>query len=1203
MAEQDWATIATSFNGLDNDRKVQTLQKLTDFLTSIALSSLEDPDPILNILKTALKSSNSQIYAAGLACIPHYLPVLVPLRNRTRPALSANGATSPSPSVSSSSSSFPLNKSTSSGPGSQALLKSSMNALLVTVLDRMGDPKEKVRDLAKQSVVAAARASLCFGIGSSTAPSKLQRSQGSSASISSSKMLSANEDRNEAPYQLFDKLFLSTGLQSKVARTRATCIQALMEIRQEHSKPPLPLRSLTPTLVTLLEDQDAGVREAAKRAVMEIFGGRDVSDAARVDLKKELTLKGVRKNTLESILDHLVNATQSNVTSPPLPSSPLAKDEAEAPTSRHHPGRPPSRTGGPSHLPRPASRAGSSRGVGTSAGSSALPPPVPSEPSGGNSEGFTPASASEPSPVFIASAKDLDNEIAKMLPAWEGKETEHNWMHRDSHIARLRGMIKGGVYQKFPDTFIQALRQVEPGVLKTLFSLRTILCIATCRLISEMSEMMKQAFDPFVESYLINLLGMAGQTKKIAAQASQVAVTSILKNSSYHTKQLQHLWNLMGEKNVQARQYAIAHVKTVVEVHARKHRGAIESGGGLDFLQKLLKKGIADANAGVRETARASFWLAHEIFPAMTAQLLSTLDSATQKQLEKANPNKNAGPTSVVTALAAPPKRPSVRDMINKSKINGPARTTSSSLKKAVAVPLPPSPSASSPPPPASPPQSPKSAVSVTSSRAAAAATFNITPIKKRNASSPAVSPNSKNRTRVPDNQKFAGSPSPLRPRSSPKAATVATPSSILTVAAALAQGPSSPKSPQSVSHDQNSLVGGSISREESVGSLNSLSFGTTAAPERPRNLMDLSIDEPIVADALQAQAEQAEQTAERLLELVDPDEDEGFFPRSGRGEPPAGALPNFHSKRHGGSRSGSIPPEYEMDFEDSLLDEKPINTGARNDWWEKSIATRNSSPATSPTHAPQKADIDILLQDLKTPRPQLATLSTLGRISMDFPYPDSGQANDAREQESINLWDDGRCFLRLFEGLSHVLRSTQDRDLKQSSLSVLKKLVLYQFSCFSGYEMELFALLLQVQLDDNKAILAGVESVTDSVLDKIEPLYGLSALRSSLQNLLKLYAQSPDVTRSYSLALKGLGSLFTRLPAEVLEEEIPRVRALISQALNDTGHPDLRLSAVNCIVAAHTVLQDDNKLFSIFQGLTKHQEQLLTYYFARAAA
>ena len=73
-----------------------------------------------------------------------------------------------------------------------------------------------------------------------------------------------------------------------------------MHLRRAHHL--FPIRPYLPALVEALEDTDGTVRECARQSVVELFTGPGVTDAARADLKKEMTKKGVRKTIVDSVL-------------------------------------------------------------------------------------------------------------------------------------------------------------------------------------------------------------------------------------------------------------------------------------------------------------------------------------------------------------------------------------------------------------------------------------------------------------------------------------------------------------------------------------------------------------------------------------------------------------------------------------------------------------------------------------------------------------------------------------------------------------------------------------------------------------------------------------------------------------------------------------------------------------------------------------
>jgi CLIP-associating protein 1/2 len=69
------------------------------------------------------------------------------------------------------------------------------------------------------------------------------------------------------------------------------------------------MRPYLSLLVDCLEDTDPHVRDCARHSIVELFLGPAVTDAARADLKKEMTKKGVRKTIVDSVLMKLLNGT------------------------------------------------------------------------------------------------------------------------------------------------------------------------------------------------------------------------------------------------------------------------------------------------------------------------------------------------------------------------------------------------------------------------------------------------------------------------------------------------------------------------------------------------------------------------------------------------------------------------------------------------------------------------------------------------------------------------------------------------------------------------------------------------------------------------------------------------------------------------------------------------------------------------------
>lgn len=163
-----------------------------------------------------------------------------------------------------------------------------------------------------------------------------------------------------------------------------------MQIRKQHHM--FPLRPFLPHLVDALEDTDAHVRDCARQSIIELFSGPSVTDAARADLKKEMTKKNVRKTIVDGVLSKLLGGGNGIDSSP---QSPVGSENGDAksnyvPPSLALQGRKASGAG-PVALPRTINVSSTSRPPSRAAAE--LPaPPTP------NTEGSTTA---EVRPVYV----------------------------------------------------------------------------------------------------------------------------------------------------------------------------------------------------------------------------------------------------------------------------------------------------------------------------------------------------------------------------------------------------------------------------------------------------------------------------------------------------------------------------------------------------------------------------------------------------------------------------------------------------------------------------------------------------------------------------------------------------------------------------------------------------------------------------------
>lgn len=217
-------------------------------------------------------------------------------------------------------------------------------------------------------------------------------------------------------------------------------------------------------------------------------------------------------------------------------------------------------------------------------------------------------------PLYIHSHREIDDMTREMTPDFEGRESEQNWTLREKHVMTLRRLTRGNAPHTYPQQYLAAIKTLLDGILKTVNSLRTTLSTAGCLLIQDLARVNGPGIDHMVEILMQNMIKMCAIIKKISAHNGKVTVDAIIAHVSYTPRLLQHLWLACQDKNTQPRLFVTGWLKTLIQKQAQ-HKASVEHGGGLDLLEKCIKKGLADANPGVREGMRGTFWAFYAVWP------------------------------------------------------------------------------------------------------------------------------------------------------------------------------------------------------------------------------------------------------------------------------------------------------------------------------------------------------------------------------------------------------------------------------------------------------------------------------------------------------------------------------------------------------------------------------------------------------------
>jgi CLIP-associating protein 1/2 len=218
-------------------------------------------------------------------------------------------------------------------------------------------------------------------------------------------------------------------------------------------------------------------------------------------------------------------------------------------------------------------------------------------------------------PSYVNTQRELEETFRDMHPFFEGRESEENWLKREQSCTKIRKLNTGNAPSDFHDAWLAGLKGLLDGILKAVNSLRTSLSKEGCSVVQECVRTAGPGFDSMAEILLRDLIKLCGGTKKIASAAGDATVDVIISHVSYNIRILQNISYASQDKNVQPRMYAAGWLKTLLKKEAH-HKNHLEHMGGLELIEKCIKKGLTDANSGVRERSRGTYWAFAQMWPA-----------------------------------------------------------------------------------------------------------------------------------------------------------------------------------------------------------------------------------------------------------------------------------------------------------------------------------------------------------------------------------------------------------------------------------------------------------------------------------------------------------------------------------------------------------------------------------------------------------
>lgn len=357
-------------------------------------------------------------------------------------------------------------------------------------------------------------------------------------------------------------------------------------------------RRFTPFVCRLLLDPDATTHNAAYALLVHFFSG--AGDKARADLQRYLE----RLQIPDAIASRLLSKINYRVS--PEPNSP-------PPGIVEHP---------------PASSSTSSAKTEAScSGMSLKDLPILNDPKFSPQEGLTPLPCSDDDALLAM--------VDSMSRVFEGKENEQNWNQREGALKKLRQLMR------VPDLSGHAWRKVmhrlQPGICKTLLSLRTTLSMTACHTVKEAFQFYGPYLDVLAETYVTDLAKVCASPKKITSQFAYVCISAILLNVTFQIKLLQFICRAGVDSKAQVRPYAMNWLKLISIVHLKPLQSCLTKPLVVE-VEKCLIRGLTDASPETRVAGRGAFWAFSPICQQLTDKVFPKLDAATKKAVLSAAP-------------------------------------------------------------------------------------------------------------------------------------------------------------------------------------------------------------------------------------------------------------------------------------------------------------------------------------------------------------------------------------------------------------------------------------------------------------------------------------------------------------------------------------------------------------------------------------
>uniref|UniRef100_A0A2I2Z8F8 Cytoplasmic linker associated protein 2 n=1 Tax=Gorilla gorilla gorilla TaxID=9595 RepID=A0A2I2Z8F8_GORGO len=453
--------------------------------------------------------------------------------------------------------------------------KSYVAMVIVALIDRMGDAKDKVRDEAQTLIL------------------KLM-------------------DQVAPPMYIWEQL--ASGFKHKNFRSREGVCLCLIETLNIFGAQPLVISKLIPHLCILFGDSNSQVRDAAILAIVEIY--RHVGEKVRMDLYK----RGIPPARLEMIFAKFDEVQSSGGMILSVCKDKSFDDEESVDGNR------PSSAASAFKVPAPKT-SGNPVNSARKPGSAGGPKVGGASKEGGagavDEDDFIKAFTDVPS-IQIYSSRELEETLNKIREILS--DDKHDWDQRANALKKIRSLLVAGAAQY--DCFFQHLRLLDGALKLSAKDLRSQVVREACITVAHLSTVLGNKFDHGAEAIVPTLFNLVPNSAKVMATSGCAAIRFIIRHT--HVPRLIPLiTSNCTSKSVPVRRRSFEFLDLLLQewqTHSLERHAAV--------LVETIKKGIHDADAEARVEARKTYMGLRNHFPGEAETLYNSLEPSYQKSLQ-----------------------------------------------------------------------------------------------------------------------------------------------------------------------------------------------------------------------------------------------------------------------------------------------------------------------------------------------------------------------------------------------------------------------------------------------------------------------------------------------------------------------------------------------------------------------------------------